>query len=96
MIERLRTAFAERARGLQHDAWSSSSEEDGDEFVDVPQLHEDFFKKPEQASPSVELKAQPVEERPKKSSGAEKEHHIHENKITNDHKQVSLLSLPTV
>ncbi|VDK72235.1 unnamed protein product [Litomosoides sigmodontis] len=35
MIERLRTAFTERARNLHDDTWSSSSNDSTDEFVEV-------------------------------------------------------------
>lgn len=35
MIQRLRTAFTERAQDLHHDTWSSSSSESSDEFVEI-------------------------------------------------------------
>ncbi|VDN86737.1 unnamed protein product, partial [Brugia pahangi] len=42
MIQRLRTAFTERAQDLHHDTWSSSSSESSDEFVEI---FPEFFEK---------------------------------------------------
>ncbi|CAG9532926.1 unnamed protein product [Cercopithifilaria johnstoni] len=61
MIERLRSAFTERAKDLHHDTWSSSSSENSDEFAEVfPELSKHFFKKidPSSRTKTTEVSAE--------------------------------------
>uniref|UniRef100_A0A0R3RZ29 XPGN domain-containing protein n=1 Tax=Elaeophora elaphi TaxID=1147741 RepID=A0A0R3RZ29_9BILA len=58
MIERLRTAFTERAKDLHHDTWSSSASESSDEFVEIfPELSDRFV---EEIDPSSKTKTAEV------------------------------------